>query len=666
MLIIELKINLRNNLVKMLLLLATIAVCFESFYILPKDQLIGNSIAFSSWITQMFIIVGVCCGIIIAGEESSKVKETLCSVGAEQLNIICKIEMAFIESVLLMFISVILIFISFINLKAYSILYIASFKYIIFYWIMPFGLSCLMGIIVSLFLNGKMRYIFGSFAMIFMGPMMPTILEPLMDTRTSLYKYISVFNTGTLYASRPINLMFGYYMPIERIVIDIIIFIGLLIIILSKTYKKIYVEISCFFIGFLIIGVAIVMNFNFVKSNYDYDTAMNIYNAYSKETTTNDINNDYKIKHVDININNARLDKKMEFEVNYSIESNCDVSYITFMLYHGFSIKNISINNQQITFSQKEDLVKVNHDFNAGKMNTVHITYVGIPILQMYYDKKNWILPSYFAWYPMKGTNEHIVSGNDIFELNFFSEKNDGDILYKVSYQGKGKPISNLNNMQSYEWEGYADGVTLMSSLWIKELNANGNKFIVPILCKNYETNIEKYDNDFSKFRKLIGEHQSNDKYTYFFVSDVTYIGHGEKVNVYNNHSVVEITKGYCDGSMLSNPNIGLYALIDDEYLKGALDENLKYIYKGAYITMLVNQKKVDKSQLVRSLNDIYNLYVENAGYSTYTELVLQIQKCMSNESNERQQLFMNELAELIKNNSEIDEILDFVEAYND
>lgn len=646
---IEIKLVIRNKLTWMLLLFFTLVNVFEFLYILPYDRVIGNSIALSSWITQIYIILGVVFGIIIYDKENCELKELIASLSAILLKNLTKIIVVFFYAIILYIISSIFAFIS-LSMKKADFIFIKSvIKYIGVYWILPFVIACLIGLVISDKTIGKIKYILALIFIILSGPMVPVLLESIIDTRTGVYKYISIFNIGPLYATKPMHLMFGYSIPFEKNILNIVLPISLLILFLISGISHRIIKYFGMIIALCLIVYSYIINFNYIVANYDYEIAMDMYKIYSAESELK-ANNNYKIISMDVWIDEHI--NFFSFDTIFKIKSEEDLSYLTFTLYHGFNINGISVNGVQCTnFVQDKDLMAIMNLFEAGKEYEIELKYSGIPAMHMYSDYRNWFLPEYFAWYPVQGDNQNIIYNNDLFDVNFVFQATAYDIDFHIKINGDAVLYCNLEQTSENEWSGFSKGITLLDSDFMKMEREGKMTYIYPVSCQNYDQYISAYQDNLVKYQKILNMPMSGSS-ALIFICDTTYTGHGEKIITCKDETFIEITRAYVDGTELRNPNLGIYSLIKDKYLRNVIDVDFEYLFKCSYMVSLFNQNMIDNNDVVRDLEDLYNIYQENAGYDDFAELTEELSGFVTTSTFEQQTEFFNEWSVMLNNHN--------------
>ena len=645
-LITEIRLIIRNKFYIVLLLFVIFVNTLEFIYIIPADRITGNSIAVSAWVTQCYIILGISFGILCSEKETNDINELVAAISATNIKTIVKIMVVILQAIILYGLCVIFLIPSFIFKNAKLVLILAALKYIVAYWILPFIVSAFVGLIISFKIVGKIKYVLAMVFIIISGPMMPTLLAPLIDTMTEDFKYVSIFNIGPLNSSRPMHLMFGYSIPFEKVGYVILLTVSLitLYLMLGITHRIIkYLGIS---IAVCLIACSYYGNFDYIAKNYDYEIAMNMYKIYSQESELV-ANNEYQISSMYVSIDEQV--NTFDFDVQFKINCDQTSSYITFMLYHEFKINNISINGKQIKFTQDKDLVAIRQLFEENQEYEISVSYTGTPAIHMYNNYKNWIMPEYFAWYPLQGSAQNIEYSNDLFEINFTSESPKEDIYYHIILNGNKVLYCNLDQLGDNEWQGYSKGLTLLDSDFMKTKSDGNATYIYPIVCQNYENYVDQYRKIFSEYANILEMNYTEDS-TFLFLCDSTYIGHGEMVRTCEDEVFIEITRAYIDGSKLNNTNLGIYALVKDKYLKNANDAGFEYLFKCCYITALANQGKVNSNLMVRNLDELYEMYKEDAENDAMANLTKKIAEFIVTSTQEQQEVFFEKWSEMLNN----------------
>jgi hypothetical protein len=153
---------------------------------------------------------------------------------------------------------------------------------------------------------------------------------------------------------------------------------------------------------------------------------------------------------------------------------------------------------------------------------------------------------------------------------------------------------------------------------------------------------MSSYQNKLKRYQKILNMPTCKSS-PLIFICDTTYTGRGETVRSYNDGTFIEITRAYIDGKELKNPLLGIYALVNDKFLKNVTNIDFEYLFKCSYVVSLANQGKVDPNVVIGDLDELYNLYIENAGMEDQARLVRIISKFITTATPEKQQKFFDE-----------------------
>ena len=77
----DILLNMRNGLLTGIIVLVTVICCVNFFVFMPQEQVAGNSLAVSSWVTQVFIILGSICGFLAVARENVPIQELFQTIG---------------------------------------------------------------------------------------------------------------------------------------------------------------------------------------------------------------------------------------------------------------------------------------------------------------------------------------------------------------------------------------------------------------------------------------------------------------------------------------------------------------------------------------------------------------------------------------------------------
>ncbi len=651
----------RNGLILAIAVMTFILCWLTFFFLMPQERVAGNALTLSSWVTQIFIIEGTVFGFVIMAFENSQIQELFQTIGNGVLyKRISKLILIIILSLSLLCISAINCTLGLKRLQTPEIYYTESIKYILLYWIFPFMIASIGSVTIADAVKGKAKYAVAVLQMLLFGPLFPTVLEPLIDITTYLYKYAAMFSLGTLNVSKPMNLMFGYDLQREKVLGSTAILLSFLVFFLGKS-KKTWLQTAVRIIAVLIFACGIMTNIQYIENKYDYYVAVQEYEDNANTSVECDKNTlSYNISQEKISISNER---NLSICAEMTIQKQEAGEAVTIVLYHNFEIDELSIDGVSVEYDRNTDVVTIRYDFQENTAYKIVLRYHGKPPAHMYIDENEWILPAYVAWYPLKGNRNGISFGQDLFEPIFYDYQQE-ITDYEVVYSGSGTVYCSLGEKDQNKWVGDTDGITILCSKWMKEtfLN-NGTHIVYPVVCKNYDEYLETYLEEFQMLTDMMNEQAGSaetvslDLQSIFFTCDSTYTGHGEKIYDCSDHAVVEITRAYLEGDSLCNPNLTVYPLIDVMQFRDsefALNIDALYLYKTAYITVMINEGKLDETYQVRSLEYLENLYENLEGNKEFYDIICSINDYINTSSIDKQYKFLSAFKDYIKSGNEL------------
>ena len=604
----------------------------------PDDRGFGDSVARSSWATEIFIILGVISGFIHQNREQPEIKELMISANIYRIKKVGKALWSLIESLVLFFIVAVICVIGLGSLHTPKVLVVSSIKYLALYWILPYIVACISSMVVIDRFAGKIKYLFLVILIIFLGPLVPVIASPLVNMNTFLFKYFCIFNLGPLNTSKPINVMFGYDLQPSKIVSGFLLLLSFVIIYMIDPDDRSKRKIALFSAFLICFALSVSVNYRYIIGKLDYEVATRMERAYDNEIEMADKGKGkytrYDIESMHIAIKNRQ---NMSYTVDMEIVPVKNLSAIDFVLYHDFIISDLTADGKKTEYKISGDVIRIKGNFKKEKNIHIKINYSGKPAIHMYSDTDEWLLPSYLAWYPKRGDKDNIVYTDDLYELNYTEYKSD-EMNTSVRYSGSGKIYCNLNQNGKYRWGGKTNGITMLCSDWMQEKKLeNSTSVIYPKLAEGYSYTVSGYKKRLEKILKILDKKDEypNSMNKLFITCDSTYTGHGEKVNLYSDHCIVEITRGYITGDDLENKSIiagiSTYPMEQEIFLNDIPENDFTFLFKTAVTTELIKEGAFVRTDLVESLDDLGATYNGVEGYKNYSILTSEIKKYIEN-----------------------------------
>lgn len=656
----DIRIHLRNGLVLAGILLTFFVCWFDFFLLMPGENVIGDALTLSSWVTEIFIIFGTIFGVVTVASEDSSLHELFSSIGyTDYLKQISKAFLIVMMTLLMTCICFLNVILALKRLQAPGVYYIETMKYILLYWSLPFLVAAFGGAGLAHHVTRRSKYAIAVLQMLLFGPLLPTIISPLIYVETDLYRFAAMFNLGPVDVSEGMNLVHGYDIQPDKIIAGCLCLCSVLVLYLGHGNNRISRVIYGGLVVFLFTS-GVLVNMNYIEKEYDYYVAVNNYIAYEGNTSVSDATGlAYSISRVDLSVSE---ENSLRITADVTVQMLSDSREISVVLYNGFEIDRLKINDREAAYKRKIDVIRIRGDFKKNETYQIQFAYTGVPPAHMYLSKGEWTLPSYVAWYPIKGMNDSIYYGDNLFELNYYDFDQD-ETDYRITYAGGGRVFCNLNEQTSNSWEGRANGITLLSSKWLKQATLDsGIQIVYPVCCTNYAEYAQDYLDSYMTAKGLFDDVSKSDEgnetcQRIFFTFDSTYTGYGEKVYDFSDHTVIELTHAYLDGSYLDNPRLTVYPLIENEEFKNTLykvDLNALSLYETAYITTWINEGVLDEDDLISSLEDLNRQYGNLEGFEEFHAVICVIEDFYDDASTDKQKKFLADLRDLILSGNEL------------
>lgn len=193
------------------------------------------------------------------------------------------------------------------------------------------------------------------------------------------------------------------------------------------------------------------------------------------------------------------VDRELKAEVDVYIDQPQRHQY-DFTLYHGYKVNRIlDERGKKLDFSQEGDYICVRSDPAEG-LEKLTFQYEGYS-KRYYSTSQGMFLPAYLEYYPIPGRrqvymSEYYYTGNTLQGLGY---ETDFDVAVNVGQ----KVYSNLMEDKNGHMTGRADGVTLLSSPFAKEVQVDNCKIVYSVL----EYPDKKLEEEKEKFRQFIKQY---------------------------------------------------------------------------------------------------------------------------------------------------------------
>lgn len=382
--------------------------------------------------------------------------------------------------------------------------FIDSFKYMLLYWWVPFFTSGIIGICLSSWLKNSYKYLFITVIWLAVGP-----LNDLF-----FYDNLSLLlSWGEKEPSIPFHYLYGFSITnailFEKLIWLLISILLLHITFLLKIKKRMTFNSIANQFVLLVLIVLSINSLLHANSNILMDkgttSILNEINKYKSNSIfkSNIPNQNYIISSYDIELN---LSNNLNAEVNFEIKNSSDekISQITFSLYHGFQIEEVSYQSKKLKHIRTGDQVTVffENPIIENQSLMLNISYTGRSSPLFIANNQSVYLPSSFPWIP-KATIQPVFS---VFEESIHRHNfNDFTFTkYKLSLEGTEKIYTNLKRTGVQKWEAEtSSGVTLIKGNFT-EKQYKGRTIVYPSLWGKSDRYIDTYIDTVEHYLKKV------------------------------------------------------------------------------------------------------------------------------------------------------------------
>ena len=223
-------------------------------------------------------------------------------------------------------------------------------------------------------------------------------------------------------------------------------------------------------------------------------------------------------------------------------------------------------------------------------------------------------MPAFISCLPNNTVGNSLTFSNTSF-INFNYTIQNYDIEYDILYTGKHQLYCSLEEKEKNHWTGKSNvGVTIGSTLMSNFTN-DGIEYYYPQLYTEYEahapnlikeisTCVTAIKNDFNK--EVVWEPKK-----IFFLSELTFRGHGDQVYFFKDHMIIWLSTGYLRGEFLYDSSISYLAVVNQLLKTPAWEEQTEdivdlFIY--SYAQLLLDRNIISEEYPIYTLQDIIDL----------------------------------------------------------
>lgn len=681
----EISLICRTKTFMILSIIWFIILVLQNIAIISISTHIGDSITSSGWITQILIFGAMSIGVIL----SSRDYKNLCEEIFISIPSVYKYKTygrlsALILIAFLLFVTAILsVFIVFAILNVPGIYYMTTTAYIILYWILPFIISGVLGMVLGQIVRTKLIYLVTGLLSLILGPIIPLVIGAFaLSSHGSAFEYCMLFSIGQLDPNSAIYEAYGYVLTNDLWFVRFLLLVaGILLIFLmilkheGKTKSGIRV---CIFICSIILWFLSILGTNKVShlqlERYRFSELNDYYQENPEPdksilgesylmTTEHTQQLPYTINEYFINVNDGT---ELHFETSISITIHNKNEVIAFSLFHDFIVKECFIDNHKILFEQEGDsLILREKNIQIGT-HTILVKYSGLPPANLYKDNNKWILPASFAWIPIEHIGKTMENEQDNNKY-FRYPKDKKDIPITVKYLGNNTVFCSLKNGKDNTWFGDSTGATLFCG-WFEAFEGNSATFIYPSICPENPIHAEVFYDRIMTIYPIITEELLSEKKTIspnkvFITTSLLYLHADGKLFINNDHLLVCLTEDYSGRIIESMSGFDTIMAITQNPHWDYVESDFIYLFVDGYINSLHNRGKYEYNDYVP-----LNRLISSASETGNQEMVIlssKLQYLIESVSEKNQIIFFRNFLSLLNSgNINNDMLLNLINSF--
>lgn len=473
---------------------------------IPKNNA-GEALAASAYFSVSGVLFFMVLGYFLSNtEDRNNCSELMATLNDAKLaQSFSKIIVIFIIALSASMLGFLIYFIEYLIYKIDMYFLVPTIKYILLYYLLPFTISGIIGIIIGTFIKSKLAYILLVLIWCFITSINTVIFQLmtnflLIDLRKlGVILNITVSEPHMLY-----NPLYG--LPIEKrrfIFMGIYLFIVLFILTLQNLlkyekrnrYLKIVIPLFLFIFGsfgWMYKHSSRIIYYDLTSDSirhYDQD-----YPPYKQAINSNSYNK-ININSYDINLDITKdLSASVTFDISFP---NSDISQGSFTLYHGFNITKLNTSQgKDLNFKREGDIVTFYLPDNKEKNLTLNIEYSGFSSPSFYANANGIFLPGFFPWVPHDSLFNHSNTSTNKLNINSSIKP----VHYSLKLIHPKSVYCNIPPIDKNLWKGISnDGITVLAGE-INSSNSSNLNIVYPKVFSQQVNLIPDYKPQLEKF----------------------------------------------------------------------------------------------------------------------------------------------------------------------
>ncbi|TCS96884.1 hypothetical protein [Hazenella coriacea] len=348
--------------------------------------------------------------------------------------------------------------------------------YILLYWFLPFLVAGLWGMVVGIYSQTKLAYVYLLILCFFISPLVSSAVFTFSQG-SGIGKQVATaltsFNIGQSYLGTPFDPIYG--LPMEWYRWSKAFLLAMMAILLL-TLRYIKQQRATGWILWTwsgaILSISLLLSLFLFQSDQTRPEEGKLDLLFEE--------NEYYLQNPSLQIKDqtpfiipsyhlkVKSFRQLVVEAQLEIKPTKKGEDFVFTLYHGFRIREVlGKEDQVLPFIQKGDQIQITvpHSVQADEIYPVKLTYEGTGPFLFFANEQAVYLPNYFPWTPVAGAH-NVFLAKDGYAGNYLPVISNEKATYKVEYQGPSPLFTHLPQTEDGIWSGESiEGITLLSGM---------------------------------------------------------------------------------------------------------------------------------------------------------------------------------------------------------
>ncbi|MFD2169657.1 hypothetical protein [Tumebacillus lipolyticus] len=471
------------------------------FFMQEKDP--GGMLVASAFVVQGGIFVSLLLGLSLARREQITSSEEIYlslpdGFGAKiigKVAALCSLLLLFLVSTLLM------LYAFYLQADVATALYKQAFLYLVMYWVVPFFIAGILGMVVGVWIKSKGVYALLLLFWTLIGPLNVSIYQlPMAVTGVNASPVLHFLNLGQTDYTAPYEPVYG--LPLEsfrwnhRVLFLVLVIALLWMLTLLKNYGR-KIPIKHWMMLSLLVGVCAYTTINLVDSqqlmiSFGKSDSLDDRNYYKQNQESQlQSKSAFRINSYEIDL---QTKDSLRANVKMQVIPQEDTDRLVFTLYHSLRVTKVEdAQAQPLHFQQLGDQTEIIFPASVKKGQSIEVTveYAGLSSAFYFANEQAIMLPNYFPWLPAEGSYQAMRLG--AIDLRRTPLAPQHEVEYTLRYHGPVKLYTNLPQAETDVWKGKVlNGITVVGGM-MTETKIGTTRVIYPVTLQDMLVDVPDY-----------------------------------------------------------------------------------------------------------------------------------------------------------------------------